>query len=222
MLKDILYRGQDIYKDFIPDDDPDLQGWGSDDPIFSRLIERLAPALIVEVGTWKGRCAINMAKKIRDMGLSCEIICVDTWLGSTEHWLATAERQSWRDSLRLQHGYPQLYRTFLSNVITHGCQNYITPIPLPSDSAFVLLKQFGIVADLIYIDASHEYDSAFRDLSSYWQILKEGGILIVDDYAHWPEVARAVDQFASDLKLEICKERNKAVIPKNSAVRIAE
>ncbi len=223
MLRNALYRGEDIYKDFAVDADLDLQGWGSDDPIFARLIERLAPTKIVEVGTWKGRSAIGMARKVRELGLSCEIICIDTWLGSPEHWLGADERQSWRDSLRLQHGYPQLYRTFLSNVIKYQCQEYITPIPLPSDSAFVLLKQFGITAELIYIDASHEYESVLRDITFYWQILKDGGILILDDCGGgWPGVVKAVHQFTSDLKLEIHRERNKAVVSKNSTVRIAE
>jgi len=40
----------------------DLQGWGSEHPWFERFIRRIAPAEIIEVGTWKGASAVTMAR----------------------------------------------------------------------------------------------------------------------------------------------------------------
>jgi cephalosporin hydroxylase len=65
---------------------PDLQGWGSARDIFTTLIDELTPALIIEVGSWKGGSAIHMGRLIKERRLDCRIVCIDTWLGSLEHW----------------------------------------------------------------------------------------------------------------------------------------
>ena len=80
-LREILYAVSP-FDGIDPADYPDdLQGWGSDHPILAAAIEKLRPKRIVEVGSWKGRSAINMARIVRALGLDCEIVCVDTWLG---------------------------------------------------------------------------------------------------------------------------------------------
>jgi cephalosporin hydroxylase len=68
----------------------DMQGWSSSGPLCREVISAVRPEVIVEVGTWKGASAIHMAQTARDLGLSTQIICVDTWLGSTEHFLGQA------------------------------------------------------------------------------------------------------------------------------------
>ena len=55
-----------IYKD-LPFFEKDLTGWGGEHPIFEKLILNLKSQLpiIVEVGTWKGQSAINMANILK-------------------------------------------------------------------------------------------------------------------------------------------------------------
>ena len=50
--------------------------------------------------------------------------------------------------------------------------------------------------DLIFIDGDHTYDAVKADLAAWWPKLKIGGIFCGDDYV-WPDVKRAVDEFAS-------------------------
>lgn len=56
--------------------------------------------------------------------------------------------------------------------------------------------------DVIFIDGDHRYESVAEELRSYWPILARGGILAGDDY-DWPDVARAVEEFASVNSLNI-------------------
>src|SRR5205085_1801349 len=114
-----------------------MQGWGSTDLVFQQVIGLLRPAVIVEVGTWKGASAIHMGQVARGFGLPTQIVCVDTWLGSPEHFLALHE--GWRESLRIRNGYPQLYFTFLTNVIQHGLTDTIIPLPATSENAAIIL-----------------------------------------------------------------------------------
>lgn len=215
-LREILYTASP-YDGLDPADYPDdLQGWGSDHPVLAAAIEKLRPRRIVEVGSWKGRSAINMARIVRTLGLECEIVCVDTWLGSPEHWLRAGP--GWYESLALKNGYPQLYYTFMGNVVRHGFQDIITPMPMTSESAAFVLRHLKMSFDIAYIDAAHEYAPAKRDFIAYWDLLNENGVLIGDDYIHWPGVTQAANEFANERRLHIVGEPGKFVISKGAAI----
>jgi hypothetical protein len=161
------------------------------------LVEEESP-VIIEVGSWKGSSAIEMAKYFKKNGQNPTIFCVDTWNGSGFH----RRDDFWLNQLKCKNGYPQLYYQFLSNVVHNDCQENIVPIPLNSlDAARFLrgeyLKELNIQADLIYIDASHEYADVINDLEAYSSLLKKSSVFFGDDYdSGWPGVVAAVDGFA--------------------------
>lgn len=201
------------YRGFDPENyAEDLQGWGSDDPVLVEAIQLLRPTRICEVGSWKGRSAINMAKVVKSLHLNAEIVCVDTWLGSPEHWLDTAP--GYYDSLVIRNGLPQLYYTFLTNVVRHGVADIVTPFPTTSENAAVVFADWDVRFDLIYIDAAHEYEPARRDIETYFELLRDDGLLIGDDYIDWPGVTRAADTFAAERQLRLIGKPGKFIIPK--------
>lgn len=181
----------------------DCQGWHGNHPIFEELINKAKPKLIIEVGTWKGQSAINMAKIIKKIKLDCKIYCVDTWLGALEFWGAykhTPER-----NLNLKNGYPQIYYQFLSNVVHENLQDLIIPFPNTSSIAYSHFKNNNIKADLIYIDGSHEEEDVYIDLKNYTKLLNKDGIIFGDD---WPGgaangVKAAVNKFIKENNLNL-------------------
>ena len=190
----------------------DTQGWGWDHPIFRTLVAELRPRLIVEVGSWKGASAIHLAGLAREFGLDCPVICIDTWLGSSEHLLGL--RPGWRKSLRPRHGFPQLYYTFLGNIVRAGHANRVIPLPATSDTGAVILKEKGLTPNLIYIDAAHEEAAVHRDMTAYWPLLAPGGVIIGDDFAKYPGVRAAALRFARETEREIEDHGDKFVIRK--------
>jgi predicted O-methyltransferase YrrM len=208
----------DPYSGFNFEDYPeDTQGWGSTDPIFKTLVEGMRPKLILEVGSWKGGSAIGMGKMCKEMGLDAEIICIDTWLGSPG--LYTREADPYYASLNHRFGYPSLYYTFLTNVVRAGLQDIITPFPLTSHLAADVLAKFGAKADIVYIDAAHDYDSVKLDLAKFWPLLSDEGVLLGDDYK-WAGVTAAANEFAGVVKRPIyVAAPNKYVIPKGKRPR---
>jgi predicted O-methyltransferase YrrM len=205
-----LYGAHDPYADFEAGKFPtDMQGWNSHHPFFEKIITGLRPNRIIEVGTWKGGSAINMAKICASLGLETEIICIDTWLGASEHVLF----QEFRQSLNYKNGFPQLYYTFMANVISEGLQNTITPFPMASLNAAVILKTLAVTADLIYIDAAHEYELAYADADAYWPLVTDRGIMLFDDYGY-SGVTKAVCRFAYEQDRAIYASYEKAFIPK--------
>ena len=94
----------------------DLQGWGSDDPMFEQVLAAVRPTTIIEVGSWKGRSAANMMAICKRLGLDARLLCIDTWLGSHENYARHDGDNRWlHEALRLHAGYPRLHELFLSN-----------------------------------------------------------------------------------------------------------
>lgn len=149
--------------------------------LFSKLDK---PLTIIEVGTWVGASAFKM---IKACDKKCKMYCVDTWLGSVEHY---------DDIGRDENGYPCIFNQFWNNVKQAGYEDIITPITLPSLDAAIILEKRGVKADVIYIDAAHDYKNAKADMEAYWNLLKPGGIFIGDDYhPDWYGVIGAVTTF---------------------------
>lgn len=178
----------------------DRQGWGHESTIFAQIIQQLRPHTIVEVGTWKGASAIKMAELCRDAGIDdAAILCVDTWLGSHPAlWLRP------RDDLQIKFGLPRMYDQFLANIIHTGFAETIFPLPMTSLMAAKWLVDSGVFVDAIYIDSSHEYDETYLEVSSYYKVVRPGGVLFGDDYLDcWPGVVAAVNRFAGENGLTV-------------------
>lgn len=195
-IKDHLLFGNDPYEGFNPHRyRPDQQGWNSNHTYLAKCVYEKSPSIVVEVGTWKGMSTIALASAIKENGLDAIVISVDTWLGSWEHY----EEPTYYPSLLIENGYPKLYHTFLTNISEYNLQNYVLPLPLDSNNAAILMKNKQINADIIHIDAGHDYGAVTNDLNLWWENLAEHGIMIVDDYdangESWPSVRRAVDDF---------------------------
>jgi hypothetical protein len=120
---------------------PDLQGWNESSPIFDEVVKVVKPRRVIEVGTWKGASAIRMAQLLKQYGVAgAQIVCVDTWLGSAEHWL---ERDKPTYDMRPEWGRPTLYQQFIANVIHAGQVDTIIPFPIDSLSAAQFLRSSG-------------------------------------------------------------------------------
>ena len=188
-----LWQGEDPFRD-LPLLPPEGKGYPTSQHRYLQdAVTLVRPKIIVEVGVWKGVSAIIMGRRVVELGLDCAIVAVDTFLGSAEHWT----HDVMRPSIPRRQGYPQLYFTFLSNVVHSHQQNLFVPMPLDSVNAADVLTHYEIKADIIHIDAGHDYRSFKTDIQAWWPLLAPGGILIGDDYyvdGSWPGVRRAFDE----------------------------
>ena len=187
-----LRHGDDPYKGFPARRfRPDLQGWNATHAFLTETLVENKPSVVVEVGVWKGASVLTMAAQLKEMKSDLVIIAVDTWLGSSEHWLS-----NYFEDLICVNGYPSIYYTFLTNVVESGLAPYVLPLPVDSATAYNILKVKGVRPDVVHIDASHDYKSVQADLAMWWELLQPGGTLISDDYGDvWLTVKCAVDDF---------------------------
>jgi len=197
-----LFGSHDPYANFEPLPE-NLFGWASDSPVFNDVLLSYKPKCIVEVGTYLGKSAVNMARillgeRINDF----EIVCVDTWLGSVEHWMGDEVLRS-----KFVNGRPILYEQFISNIVHQKLTDHITPFPVDSINAAEYFVRNYIEPDLIYIDAGHDYLSVKADLIAYSNVVKKGGYILGDDWQHGPVKDAVQDVFG--IKNVISKSSDK-------------
>lgn len=187
-IRERLYR-EDPYLNFHIRDS-NLNGWNSRHPKLSELIKETKPELILEIGTWLGASALFMAENC-----DAHILCLDTWLGALEMWENQDDPERYK-ALRIENGYPTIFRDFMSNVISAGKQSQITPMPMPSSIGLRLLGKWNVTPDLIYIDGSHDYEDCLSDIKLSFCLNPR--IVCGDDFHSWPGVGRAVKKWIPD------------------------
>jgi len=177
----------------------DLTGWGGNDPVFSMLIDKVQPRVIVEVGTWKGQSALNMVSLAKKYHEDVTVFCVDTWLGSSEFWMK--QHSANQKMLNLKNGFPSFYYQFLANVVRAKAEDHIVPIPLPSAIAKRVLGDLKGAIDLIYIDGDHAEDSVYQDISLWYPLLSDKGIMFGHDQT-WRSVRKAVWRYSHEIGIK--------------------
>lgn len=160
------------------------QGWYCNGPSMEWVLKSNHAKVVIEVGSWLGLSTRHIAKTIPEDGI---VYAIDHWQGTP------SEDNSSFD-------IPNLYRQFLSNVIHENLTHKIIPLRMSSAEAAATLN---IKPDLVYVDATHEYNDVYEDITRWYPFVKGHGILCGDDY-NWgyeASVKRAVDRFAMENNL---------------------
>lgn len=144
----------------------------------------------IEFGTWLGASALEAAAACD----RCVVFCVDTWLGSREHWVT--EGGAWgRPQLALKGGIPHLWDRFKANVEQYKEADRIIPMMMTTQCATELLtchRFWWLPLKVVFVDAAHDQRSVEHDIIAAKTMLeqREGGILVGHDWP-WEPVRNA-------------------------------
>ena len=127
---------------------------------------------VVEIGSFEGRSTTWLLDNIIT-NKSSILICIDTFEGSVEHG----------DKNHTDVSLLGLEQRFRDNIKKTGKEDQV--IIRKGKSDVELPKLYNNHYDIIYVDGSHQASDVLSDLVMSWKLLKEGGILICDDYL-WP------------------------------------
>lgn len=131
---------------------------------FSRVFNRADPVRILEIGSWEGRSALFLLTYFARGHLTA----VDTWAGSEEY-----EYNATPDLRDLEAHFDGNLAPFAARLTKRkGASLHVLPQLLDEQQKF----------DVIYVDGSHVADDVLRDSITAWGLLKQGGILIFDDF----------------------------------------
>lgn len=150
----------------------DIMGWMEPEELSWLAFEAARHSVVIEVGSYLGRSS-------RALGDNCAgtVYCVDHWNGPKEF---EPQDQPFPP--------PLLYEMFLAN--TKSLRDSGRLIPIRGESLEVANGWSGPLADMVFIDASHDLQSVSDDIKAWSKVLKHGGLLCGHD-AHWPGVSEA-------------------------------
>ena len=119
----------------------------------------------LEIGCFEGRATCWFLEHALDDDGT--MVCIDPFEGSMEH-----------ASMDLS----DLYKRFQQNVYSVlKPDQHLATFTEPSDK---VLRTLDLQFDLIYIDGDHTAPAVLVDACLSWPLLKQGGIMVFDDY-HW-------------------------------------
>ena len=143
---------------------------------------------ILEIGAWTGRTTLALADNTPG-----HVTAVDTWEGSTNGDL---------QDVLIRNGKEWAWKEFQKN--TGGTKN-LSRLRMESTKAAKIDRALHNHYDLIFLDASHDYDSVKADIMAWLPNVTEGGIFAGHDYCHsrphCAGVIKAVDEIFPDRHL---------------------
>ena len=136
----------------------------------------------LEIGSYEGNSSICVA----NLFTNSKIVCVDNWVGTDEY---------------INHiSFSEIEKNFDYNVKEYKS---INKVKVTSD---VFFKNNNTNFDAIYIDGYHYGPQVYKDCKNAWEILKNDGLLICDDYIwdFYPNFldspCYAINKFLKELK----------------------
>ena len=146
-------------------------------------------AVVVELGSWQGRSSVLLAAGLAGKQ-NPRLICVDPF-GEDENRRYQAEfYQPAISAMRLS-----LECVFQRNIRRCGLNHMVKPI---KGYSFEAVRVWQEPIDILFIDASHDYESVHRDLLLWAPFVKVGGLVALHDVSpNWPGPSRVM---AEDLQ----------------------
>ncbi|AFY56299.1 glycosyltransferase [Rivularia sp. PCC 7116] len=147
---------------------------GQEKYLFEKVKSLSEDAVIVEIGSFKGRSTVAMGYAC--IGTKRKIYCIDTWDGNDSDF---SERQ--------------FFDIWQQNIQQNGLEEYVVPLRSYSHEA---LKQWNELTeskkiDFIFIDGSHQFLDVLKDFELSFPLVKDDGWIAFHDVIHtWPGCER--------------------------------
>jgi len=155
--------------------------------VLAGLAKQMNARTFVEVGCKEGRTSGFLLASLPDL----RVIAVDPWSPVPN---AAEDYKDW--------DYSAIERDFWTNIGEN--RNRCEMRRMTSLEASL---HTGSPADIVFIDAGHDYENALADIRAWWPLVREGGYLCGHDYQHkFPGVMRAVADSFPLLKVAVCPD----------------
>ena len=171
----------------------EIPGWFDFQDIYDAAVERAPsdlPSRFLELGSFLGQSTAYLASKIKESGKPIGLYAVDLWRldPSNDH------------NKYIKKFGSDIYPQFLNNMEACGVIDIVASVQASTSDAALGFRSKSLEFDFIFVDACHEYDGVFSDLSNYWPLLRAGGQMAGHDI-YMDGVRRAVDNYFGSLSL---------------------
>jgi predicted O-methyltransferase YrrM len=153
----------------------------SDRLFLASLVQKLGASCVVEVGCYVGLTTRSLV----DASSTVIVHAIDHFEGNPNDRLG---------DLSQKHGKETIHRTFCENL--SDCLFKRVFLHVGSSELYARIWPFQ--ADLIFIDACHDYESVKRDIRAWSPHVRQGGVLCGHDYGVFEGVTRAANEINPD------------------------
>lgn len=145
------------------------------------------PVDILEIGVFQGKCIQTFPKDWQFKSYTG----VDPYLGTRDDSYTDGYWKNTTDSDEVYHYTKKIFEQANAELVRSTSNEYFHSTD----------KQY----DFIFVDADHRYQSALWDMCKWFSRVKEGGIMMVDDYGNTDTrgVTKAVNSFFAIAKQHI-------------------
>lgn len=165
----------------------------------------------LEIGSFEGRSACWLIENVPSLE---SLICIDLWKGKGPRGEDMAEVQA------------RFNRNIARATRSDGPHAHVNVSAYASPSVPVLsslVNELRGQLDLVYVDGSHEPQDCLADMVLSFELLRPGGLMIVDDYL-WTQSSEGEDlqvtpKIAVDAFTNIYR-RFVAIVPRRSLYQI--
>lgn len=171
----------------------DIPGWYDWDQTYSDIVNNQPGGILVEVGTYLGRSLCHLGQLVKESGKPFRVIGVDHCMGSG------VENGVDNHGDAVHDGGGSFYKKLIQNIYDCGLEKVISI--LLKESVAGSHEFLDNSLSMVFLDASHDYESVKRDIIAWLPKVKIGGILAGDDVGVpnegirvWPGIKQAVDE----------------------------
>jgi len=147
----------------------DVPGWMTDAQarrLWDSVANLEAPAQVVEIGSYRGRSAVVLARAARD---GVQVTAIDPHAGNDR---GPQQIEGTPDEGQDDH------EAFLVNLAQAGVSEKVRHVRLASQDA---LSQVQGPIDVLYVDGAHRYGPAKDDIARWGERVAPGGTLLIHD-----------------------------------------
>lgn len=150
---------------------------------------------VVEIGSFEGRATVWILEHLIQNPDS-KVYCIDPFMAT-----GRKEREVCR---KLNIDWGQILQRFQSNIDLTGKAGQVELLQKPSSVALssLLAVEAGQV-DFVYVDGSHRASDAMSDMIFSYHLLRDGGLMICDDYIWTLETERPEIDILNNPKISI-------------------
>lgn len=150
-----------------------VPGWSTKDELralYRAAVNAEGPGDLAEIGSWKGRSTIVLARALQDAGADARVWAIDHHGGSDEerHRKVLATEGSTLDA-------------FQRNLAAARVADRIVPLVMSSKEAAADLSRRGVSLRLVFIDGAHDEPSVRADIRAVRPLLAPRGVIALHD-----------------------------------------
>ena len=173
------------------------------------------PKFFLEVGVFHGVTARNVCELLYQIhGSSFQYIGLDLFEVNNENKSEIIPNTEFSNPLKkIYFKYIKKQDPYSISAVRDLLKKFKNNINLIKGNSNIILKKIDMSKiDFVFLDGGHNYETVLNDLKCCYEVVKNNGIILCDDYdlSFAPGVKKAIDEFVLENNFEcqiICNNR---------------